>query len=126
MVEKDRKVVLVITQDFLGEVVMMISENLELPVPIMYEQLSSDDRSIAIQSSPSSAIHHYKGSRTSKLQFNILTKSDSRYEANGWLDSITNLLNQDYFEVIQEPNYLGKENNCFIYVATFQKTIRRY
>ena len=115
-----------ITQDFLGGVVTMISENLMLPVPIMYEQLSSDDRSIAIQSSPSTATHHYEGSRTSNLQFNILTKSNSRYEANGWLDGITNLLNQNYFEVIQEPNYIGKENNCFIYVATFRKNIRRY
>lgn len=115
-----------ITQDFLGEVVAMITGNIDLPVPIMYEQLSSDDRSIAIQSSPSSAIHHYQGSRTSNLQFNILTKSNSRYEANSWLDSITNLLNKKHFEVVQEPNYLGKENNCFIYVATFRKTIRRY
>ena len=126
MVENYGRVVLVIIQDFLGEVVTMITENIDLPVPIMYEQLSSDDRSIAIQSSPSSAIHHYKGSRTSNLQFNILTKSNSRYEANSWLDSITNLLNKNYFEVIQEPSYLGKENNCFIYVATFRKTIRRY
>lgn len=126
MVKNYEKGIAMITQDFLGGVVTMISENLMLPVPIMYEQLSSDDRSIAIQSSPSPATHHYKGSRTSNLQFNILAKSKSRYEANEWLDSITNLLNKSYFEVIQEPNYLGKENNCFIYVATFRKTIRRY
>ena len=126
MVENYGKGVAMITQDFLGEVVTMITENIVLPVPIMYEQLSSDNRSVAIQSSPSPATHHYKGSRTSNLQFNILTKSNSRYEANGWLDSITNLLNQNYFEVVQEPNYLGKENNCFIYVATFRRKIRRY
>lgn len=114
------------TQDFLNEIVVLLTTRLDLPVPFSFERLSCDRSSLAIQSNPSIAEGNYHGSRTAIMTFNILSKSRSRYEANLWLDNIANELNKNYIEVVQEPNFLGVEDNSFIYVATFRKRIRRY
>lgn len=112
------------TYELLNEIRRKLN-TLNVEAPISLEQLQTDNECIAIQSVPVRAEYQYSGARAVPFQFNVLSKSLRQHNAVNRIDIITKELAQDKAIVLQEPSYIGKEGDCFVYVATFMKNIER-
>lgn len=88
--------------------------------------LPLDERSACIRLMPSgNGPRYYNGAREQTMLFQVLVKSPDQLEALTQCQAVTDELEQLGMETYTEPNFLQKEQQSYIYQASFQTMIHK-